>query len=83
MSISKAPEELLPPNADGTAGGSLTLARVLLGVLEEAAEDKMKDVDGLIHALPQNLCQLCQVLLNMLLQETHRVAHRWLDHILQ
>lgn len=61
----------------------LTLARALLGVLEEAAEDKMNDVDGLIHALPQNLSQLCQVLPNMLLQETHRVAHLWLDNILQ
>lgn len=45
----------------------LTLAWVLMGVLEEAAEDKMKDVDSLIHTLPQNFCQLCQVLPNMLL----------------
>lgn len=54
-----------------------------MGVLEEAAEDKVKDVDGLIHALPQSFCQLCQVLLNMLQQETHRVMHFGLDNLLQ
>lgn len=54
-----------------------------MGVLEKAAEDKVKDVDSLIHTLPQDLCQLCQVLLNVLLQETHRVVHWWLDNVLQ
>lgn len=54
-----------------------------MGVLEEAAEDKMKDGDSLIHTLPQNFCQLRQVLPNMLLQETHRVVHQWLDNPLQ
>lgn len=63
--------------------GILTQAWVLMGVLEKAAEDKVKDVDSLIHTLPQDLCQLCQVLLNVLLQETHRVVHWWLDNVLQ
>jgi len=65
------------------ADSLLTLPWVLVGVLQKAAEDQMKDVDSLIHTLPQNSCQLCQVLLDMLLQEGHRVAHQWLDDVSQ
>lgn len=87
LSIGKAAKWLLPfecwHSLQMSYAGILTQAWVLMGVLEKAAEDKVKDVDSLIHTLPQDLCQLCQVLLNVLLQETHRVVHWWLDNVLQ
>lgn len=57
----------------------LTLAWLLLGGLQEAAEHEVEGVDSVIHTLPQNPCQLCQVLLDVLLQEAHHIIHWWLD----
>lgn len=73
------------PSPSNTAPGVigqlafLTLAWLLLGGLQEAAEHQVNSVNSVIHTLPQNPGQLCQVLLNVLLQEAHHVIHCRLD----
>lgn len=60
---------------------SLTVAREVVLLPEEAAQDKVDHVDGLVGALAQRPRQLLQVPLDVLLQKLPRVPHRRLDDV--
>lgn len=62
---------------------SLTVAREAVLLLEEAAQDEVDHVGGLVGALAQRPSQLLQVPLDVLLQEPPRVRHRRLDDVEQ
>lgn len=62
---------------------SLTLVWVLVGVLEEAAQDDVHHVDSLIGTLPQRFDQLGQVLLHVRQEETHWVWNWRLNYPVQ
>lgn len=51
---------------------------MLVGLLEEAAQDEMNYIDGLISTFSQSFCQLLHVLLNVLHEKAYWILHWWL-----